>query len=184
MAVKLMCLMMACLLATTTLARPEKPQPSTAYGPPEQSYGPPEQSYGPPEDSYEAPELSYGPPKPVYRAPAPSYKAPEPDSYEKGMPFVFSYDVQDQYSGNSFAHNADSDGTVVSGEYRVDLPDGRTQIVTYKADIYSGYVAEVRYEGEAQYPEQEPYRPSPTPSYQPPEQSYGPPPSRYGPPEE
>lgn len=33
------------------------------------------------------------------------------------------------------------------------LPDGRTQIVTYYADWQTGFHADVRYEGTAQYPE-------------------------------
>lgn len=40
------------------------------------------------------------------------------------------------------------------GEYRVQLPDGRTQIVTYYADWQTGFHADVRYEGTAQYPDQ------------------------------
>ena len=46
---------------------------------------------------------------------------------------------------NNYAHQADSDGNVVTGSYRVLLPDGRTQIVNYRADN-NGYVANVKYE--------------------------------------
>ncbi|CAL4090992.1 unnamed protein product, partial [Meganyctiphanes norvegica] len=103
---------------------------------------------------------SYGPP-PSYHAP--SYKEP-------GMPFDFAYAVRDDYKGVDFAHDENSDGHVTSGSYRVALPDGRTQIVTFTADHTNGYVAEVNYEGEAQYPETKPYAP---PAYAPP--AYGPP---------
>ena len=41
---------------------------------------------------------------------------------------------------------------MTTGSYRVELPDGRTQIVSYRADE-NGYTADVKYEGEAQYPE-------------------------------
>ncbi|XP_066976067.1 cuticle protein 7-like [Macrobrachium rosenbergii] len=84
------------------------------------------------------------PDSPGYGHPAP-YKEP-------GMPFDFGYAVKDDYTGNDFAHNEKSDGIITSGSYRVLLPDGRTQVVTFSADHTNGYVAEVSYEGEAKYP--------------------------------
>ena len=61
-----------------------------------------------------------------------------------------------------FEQNESRDGAATSGGYRVALPDGRTQIVTYTVDPYSGYVADVKYEGAAQYPEEKPaYKPAP-----------------------
>ena len=103
---------------------------------------------------------SYGPPPPAYSYPAPSYKEP-------GMPFDFAYAVKDDYKGVDFDRNESSDGHVTSGSYRVALPDGRTQIVTFTADHENGYQAEVTYEGEAQYPETKPYS-APPPAYGPP----------------
>merc|ERR1712055_139401 len=97
----------------------------------------------------------YGPP-PSY--PAPTYKEP-------GMPYDFAYAVKDDYKGVDFAHDETSDGHVTSGSYRVALPDGPTQIVTFTATHEGGYEAEVTYEGEAQYPEVKPYAP---PAYGPP----------------
>ncbi|CAL4064358.1 unnamed protein product, partial [Meganyctiphanes norvegica] len=107
-------------------------------------------------------------PQPSYSAPQPSYQEPEK---EEGMPFDFGYEVEDHYKGLDFDHNSNSDGKVVTGEYRVLLPDGRTQIVTYTADHYNGYQAEVTYEGEAQYPETEAYQ-APAQSYKQPEPKY------------
>ena len=72
------------------------------------------------------------------------------------MPHSFAWEVKDEPSKNDYSHQQESDGKVTTGSYRVVLPDGRTQIVTYRADE-NGYVAEVKYEGEAQYPE---YKPS------------------------
>ena len=65
------------------------------------------------------------------------------------MPFDFGYIVDDEESETSFGHKSSSDGDQVTGQYRVLLPDGRTQIVTYTADKENGFQAEVTYEGEA-----------------------------------
>ena len=73
------------------------------------------------------------------------------------MPYSYKYDVKDEPSYNDFGHSESSDGKAVTGSYRVLLPDGRTQIVTYKADE-NGYVADVKYEGVAK-----PYEPKPKP---------------------
>ncbi|XP_068624550.1 cuticle protein 19-like [Battus philenor] len=70
-----------------------------------------------------------------------------PKSYE------FGYSVKDSRSGNDYDRKETSDGHEVRGQYRVQLPDGRTQIVTYHADWQTGFHADVRYEGEARYPE-------------------------------
>ncbi|KAI9552960.1 hypothetical protein GHT06_020845 [Daphnia sinensis] len=96
--------------------------------------------------TYEAP--SYSPP--AYEAP--SYSAPayeKPETY-KAEPYSFSWDVKDEYY-NDYAHSETSDGKVVTGSYRIELPDGRGQTVTYRADS-NGYVADVKYDGEAKYP--------------------------------
>ena len=44
-------------------------------------------------------------------------------------PYSFAYEVVDPLGGTNFGHRETSDGAVVEGEYRVVLPDGRTQIV-------------------------------------------------------
>ncbi|XP_071632056.1 uncharacterized protein [Temnothorax longispinosus] len=68
--------------------------------------------------------------------------------------YEFGYSVKDQATGNDFGRQETSDGETVRGEYRVQLPDGRTQIVTYTADWRTGFHADVRYEGTATYPDQ------------------------------
>ena len=96
-----------------------------------------------------------------------TYATPPPAPYAApaDTPAVYTYEyaVADDYSGANFGQNENRDGYATHGSYRVALPDGRTQIVTYSvADAYSGYVADVKYEGVAQYPE---YKPKPTPTY-------------------
>merc|ERR1712121_126164 len=90
-------------------------------------------------------------PAPAYKPahPAPAYHEP---AYDGPAVYQYGYAVADDYSGANFAQNENRDGYATNGEYRVALPDGRTQIVTYNvADGYSGYVADVRYEGVASY---------------------------------
>merc|ERR1712002_1338822 len=89
-------------------------------------------------------------PAPILVHPAPVHGHPGPDA-----PQVYSYEygVADEYSGANFGQNEARDGYSTNGQYRVALPDGRTQVVTYNvADAYSGYVADVKYEGVAAYP--------------------------------
>jgi hypothetical protein len=74
--------------------------------------------------------------------------------------YTFGYAVRDYASGNDYNRHETSDGNTIRGEYRVQLPDGRTQIVTYIADWKNGYRAQVRYEGEAHYPAGSSYNPS------------------------
>ncbi|XP_047479384.1 cell division protein ZipA-like [Penaeus chinensis] len=93
---------------------------------------------------------------------------------EEGRPYDFSYEVKDDYAGTDFGHSAESDGNTVRGSYTVQLPDGRKQTVSYVADHFNGYQAEVSYEGEAQFPHE--YGPAvtfkPQPSYQQPQPTY------------
>ena len=65
-------------------------------------------------------------------------------------PYSFAYEVVDPAGGNAYGHRENSDGAgVTEGEYRVVLPDTRTQIVKYRVTRETGYVAEVTYEGTA-----------------------------------
>ena len=86
---------------------------------------------------------------PVYHAPvvqaAPVYK-------EVPSPYTYQYGVHDDYSGANYnaGESADGNGNV-EGSYSVALPDGRTQSVSYHADDYGGYVADVKYDGVPQY---------------------------------
>ncbi|XP_065564879.1 uncharacterized protein LOC136030123 [Artemia franciscana] len=92
--------------------------------------------------------------KPEYK-PAeykPAYKAAE-YKYDYA-PYQFAWAVKDDYTYNDYAHEQVTDDKgYTKGSYRVLLPDGRVQTVTYTADAYSGYNADVQYTGEAKYPE-------------------------------
>merc|ERR1712223_128670 len=118
-------------------------------------------------DKAPAPSYGYKPAPAPYHAPAPApaYKAhPAPVYHNEPPKYVYEYVVADDYSHVNYGHTESRDGYATSGSYRVALPDGRTQIVTYTADE-NGYVADVKYEGVAKYPEEKAYHPAPAPAY-------------------
>ena len=106
---------------------------------------------------YVAPAPAYAPVAPAYHA-APAYKAEVyPDEIS---PYTYTYAVTDDYSKSNFQAEETSDGAGnAQGSYSVALPDGRIQHVTYTANGYDGYVADVTYDGTAQYPEYVPTAP-------------------------
>merc|ERR1711902_231394 len=67
-------------------------------------------------------------PKEVPSSPGINYDKPA----HKGMPYNYNWAVADTDAGLNYGQEENSDGSVVTGEYRVLLPDGRTQIVRYK----------------------------------------------------
>merc|ERR1711936_924525 len=105
----------------------------------------------------------YAPPHPAPHHPAP-YHEPVPKNYE------FGYGVHevDEY-GNPNVHSRHEvrDGPTVKGQYTVELPDCRKQIVDYYVDEYHQYHADVKYEGEIcpdkslKHPHPAPYHPAP-----------------------
>ena len=93
-------------------------------------------------------------PKPVPQRAGRIAPASAPLVLDAAKPYSFAYEVIDPLGGNAFGHKLKchketSDGGVTSGEYRVVLPDTRTQIVTYSVSAETGYVAKVSYEAVA-----------------------------------
>ncbi|CAL4080929.1 unnamed protein product, partial [Meganyctiphanes norvegica] len=60
-------------------------------------------------------------------------------------PYDFEWAIVDSESGNSFSHVESRDSRSMQGQYRVLLPDGRTQVVRFYDDG-NGYHADVTYE--------------------------------------
>merc|ERR1712106_59178 len=112
----------------------------------------------------------YAPPAPYDPAPAPYHPAPYVEEAPKN--YQFGYDVHgyDEY-GNPNVHSRTEarGGPTVKGQYRVELPDCRTQIVDYFVDEYKQYHADVKYEGEicpdkSLIHHKAPYAPAPAPA--------------------
>nr|XP_027233377.1 proteoglycan 4-like [Penaeus vannamei] len=139
----------------------EAPAPTNLYEPPSEPtptslYEAPSEPAPAPTSLYEAPAKSAPAPTNLYEAPSkpsglyevpPSANAPVPSVAKpmKGMPYNFQWGVEDADSGNVFAHHEDSDGSSTRGQYRVNLPDGRVQVVTFY-DNGEGFHANVSYE--------------------------------------
>ncbi|XP_026272390.1 pro-resilin-like [Frankliniella occidentalis] len=117
------------------------PAPGGGPKPPTASYGPPTGGPGPRPPSgggANKPSGGYGPP-----GGGGGGESAEPE------PYSFEYEVKDDSTGTDFSRKESSDGSTVTGEYQVLLPDGRRQMVKYTADDANGFVADVKYEGEA-----------------------------------
>ena len=66
-------------------------------------------------------------PKPPSYSSDDAYYSPVASNTRAGS-YKFDYAVKDEYSSNDYSHSQESDGKVVTGSYRVLLPDGRTQV--------------------------------------------------------
>lgn len=88
--------------------------------------------------------------------------------------YAFSYAVKDKQSGDDFSHSQAHNGQATQGEYRVKLPDGRVQVVSYTADS-TGYRADVRYDKDNTLSIGEHSAPSDDPLYSRQPQVYNPP---------
>ncbi|XP_064111966.1 pro-resilin-like [Macrobrachium nipponense] len=104
---------------------------------------------------------------PSYRAPAPSYHAPAPAG-----PAQYNFSTTPREGRTTqetnFGHEEGRNGYDTQGSYYVQLPDGRLQKVDYVVKGDSGFLAQVNYQGEAQYPKYQPsqgYQPAPKVGY-------------------
>merc|ERR1719402_1335195 len=89
---------------------------------------------------------------PAYHAPVVAHAAPAYAAPDVVSPYTYSYAVADDYSKSNFQASESSDGAgTAEGSYSVALPDGRIQHVNYHTNDYDGYVADVTYDGQAQY---------------------------------
>merc|ERR1712142_828150 len=162
------------------------------YGQPPAPYGPQPRPYGPPQ-KYDPAPLPYKPAPPPYKPapapyqpapapykPAPAPYKPEPAPYKPApvykeeeedyapQPYKYEYGVQDDYTNAAFAKSeSQNEVGTVTGSYKVNLPDGRIQTVTYTADEVGGFKAEVTEEGYGVYTGPGRFESPGAPKYQP-----------------
>merc|ERR1719228_644524 len=75
------------------------------------------------------------------------------EEHYEPSPYHYEYKVHDDKVYLDFGAEEEGDGKDnVHGFYHVQLPDGRLQKVTYTVNGYSGYIADVTYDGEAVHP--------------------------------
>merc|ERR1739848_501788 len=138
------------ILIAAVSAAPFPEGDQAPYGQPPAPYGPQPRPYGPPQ-KYEPAPTPYKPEPAPYK-PAPVYKVEEEEEYAP-QPYKYEYGVQDDYTNAAFAKTeSQNEVGTVTGSYKVNLPDGRIQTVTYTADEVGGFKAEVTYEGTPIYP--------------------------------
>ena len=73
------------------------------------------------------------------------------EPYEQEEPYhdkyyQYGYQVEDHYTGDYHGHMEHTAGHLTKGEYKVKLPDGRVQVVSYEAD-HAGFRPRITYEG-------------------------------------
>ena len=89
--------------------------------------------------------------------------------------YNFDYAVKDDYTYVDMGHHETRNGDDTKGSYHVVLTDGRKQTVDYYVNGYSGYVADVKYDGYAKAYDYKPaYKPSYEPAYKPSYSAYKP----------
>ena len=101
-------------------------------------------------------------------------------SHQAPAHYTFDYAVKDDYTYVDMGQYETRDGEHTKGIYHVVLPDGRKQTVDYYVDGYSGYVADVSYDGYAKAYDYKPttykadYKPEYKPAYKSREPAYKP----------
>lgn len=67
--------------------------------------------------------------------------------YPDNPNYSFSYDVNDEHTGDIKSQHESRRGDTVTGQYSLIQPDGIRRTVDYKADDYQGFLATVSNDG-------------------------------------